>query len=122
MTPSRGGRDGASAPCAEHARACWRERVRAVDDRLEVCIADGMQLDVEEIDLEKLAEVVKRRSEGPLFGAITGRSIVRDIVAAHLGCSLLEAEQLVDTMVARGFARLERDDEGRQLWRMTKGA
>lgn len=87
----------------------------------EVCIANGMQLDLEEIDLEKLAEVVKRRAEGPLVGAITGRSIVRDIVAAHLGCSLLQAEQLVDTMIARGFARLERDDEGRQFWRMTKG-
>lgn len=80
-----------------------------------------MHLDVEEIDLEKLADAVKRRSEGQLFGSISGRSIVRDIVAAHLGCSLLEAEQLVDTMISRGFARLERDDEGRQFWRMTKG-
>lgn len=80
-----------------------------------------MQLDVEEVDLAKLAEVVKQRCEGPLplFGTITGRSIVRDIVASHLGCSLLEAEQLVDTMIARGYARLERDDEDRELWRIT---
>lgn len=81
----------------------------------------GMHLDVEEIDLEKLAEVVKRRCEGPLFDTIMGRSIVRDIVAAHLGCSLLVAEQLVDTMISRGFARLEHDSEGRDVWRMTKG-
>ncbi len=80
-----------------------------------------MQLDVEQVDLEKLAEVVRRRSEGPLVGAITGRSIARDIVAAYLECSLLEAAQLVDTMISRGFARLERDGDGRQVWLITKG-
>jgi len=80
-----------------------------------------MEVDVEDIDLEKLAEVVRRRCEGPLFDTIVGRSIVRDIVASHLGCSLLVAEQLVDTMISRGFARLEHDDEGREVWRMAKG-
>jgi hypothetical protein len=80
-----------------------------------------MQFDVEDVDLEKLAEVVRQRSEGALVGAITGRSIARDIVALHLGCSLLEAEQLVDTMISRGFARLERAEDGRQVWRITKG-
>jgi len=80
-----------------------------------------MKLDVEEIDLARLAEAVGRCAEGPLEGAIVGRSIVRDIVANHLGCSMLEAEQLVDTLIARGFARLERDSEGRELWRVTRG-
>lgn len=80
-----------------------------------------MKLDVEAIDLEQLARVVRRKCEGPLIGPITGRTNVRDIIAAHLGCSMLEAEELVDTMVARGFARLERDSEGRDVWRVTKG-
>lgn len=80
-----------------------------------------MKLDVEAVDLAKLAQVVRRRCEGPLIGSITGRSIVRDIVADHLDCSMLEAEEIVDTMVARGFARLERDSEGRDVWRVTKG-
>ena len=80
-----------------------------------------MKLDVEQIDLARLAEAVQRRVDGPLEGPIVDRSIVRDIVATHLGCSMLEAEQLVDTMVSRGFARLEHDSEGRDFWRVTKG-
>ncbi len=87
----------------------------------DVCNEFGMEVDVEDIDLAKLAEVVRRRCEAPLFDTIVGRSIVRDIVAAHLGCSLLVAEQLVETMISRGFARLERDDEGREVWRMARG-
>lgn len=80
-----------------------------------------MHVDVEEVDLAKLANVVRHRCEGPLFDTVVGKSIVRDIVAGYLGCSLLVAEQLVDTMVARGFARLEVDDEGREVWRMRTG-
>jgi hypothetical protein len=60
-----------------------------------------------------------RRCEAPLVGPPTGRSQLRDIVAEHLRCSLLEAEELVDTMVARGLARLEPDDEGREVWHAT---
>jgi hypothetical protein len=78
-----------------------------------------MKLDVESIDLAQLARDVMRRCEAPLVGPLTGRSQLRDIVAGHLGCSLLEAEELVDTMIARGFARLEPDGEGREVWRVT---
>ena len=64
------------------------------------------------------------KAELPLIpgGEIAGRSKMRDLVAAHLGCSLLEAEELVDTLIARGFARLERDPEGRVGWRPMMGA
>ena len=89
--------------------------------RHDVCNVTGMQLDVEEVDLEELAETVRRRSEGALVGSISGRSTMRDIVAMHLGCSLLEAEQLVDTMISRGYAELVRDEDGRQFWRIAKG-
>ncbi len=80
------------------------------------------KLDVEAVDLEQLVDVVHGTTEAPLSGAIVGRSLLRDIVAAHLECSMLEAEELVDTMVSRGFARLERDDEGREVWRLGRGA
>jgi len=80
-----------------------------------------MQLDVEAIDLEQLAEVVRERSEGALVGPISGRSTMRDIVVMHLDCSLLEAEQLVDTMISRGYAELVREADGRQIWRIAKG-
>ena len=77
------------------------------------------KLNVEAVDLGQLVDVVRSRAEdGPLTDAIVGRSILRDIVAEHLQCSMLEAEELVDTMIGRGFARLERDDAGRDVWRV----
>jgi hypothetical protein len=76
------------------------------------------KLDIEAVDLEDLVDVVRDTTEAPLAGAIVGRSLLRDIVADHLECSMLEAEELVDTMVSRGIARLERDDEGREVWRL----
>ncbi len=79
------------------------------------------KLDVEQIDLAELLEVLRGR-ETELEGALDGRSQMRDIVAEHLGCSMLEAEDLVDTLVARGFAHLERDEEGREGWRLASGA
>jgi hypothetical protein len=78
-------------------------------------------LDVEAVDLEELASVIER-SGGVFEGAIAGRSSVRDVVAAHLDCSMLEAETLVDTLVGRGFLRLVRDDDGRQIWRRAHGS
>ena len=76
------------------------------------------KLDVEAVDLGVLVDVVHESTEAPLAGALVGRSQLRDIVADHLECSMLEAEELVDTMVSRGFARLERDDEGREVWHL----
>ena len=75
------------------------------------------KLDMEQVDLAELVDVV-RASETPLIGTLTGRSHMRDLVAAHLECSMLEAEELVDTMIAQGFAHLERDPEGLEVWRL----
>ena len=73
-------------------------------------------LNVETVDLSELVSAVGQRVDSPLEGGVVGRTQIRDLVAAHLGCSLLEAEQLVDTMVGRGFARLEREPDGREFW------
>jgi len=75
-------------------------------------------LDIEHVDLADLLEVLRTRAT-ELEGEVTGRSQMRDVVAAHLGCSMLEAEELVDTLIARGFARVVRDPEGRVGWRLT---
>ena len=77
-------------------------------------------LDVEQIDLAELTDVL-RPHEVELEDDLAGRSRMRDVVAAHLGCSLLEAENLVDTLVLRGFAQLEQDPEGRTFWRLRAG-
>jgi hypothetical protein len=77
-------------------------------------------LDVEQVDLAELLTLL-RAHDTELAGDLAGRSKMRDLVAAHLCCSLLEAEVLVDTLIARGFARLVRDEEGREGWRPASG-
>jgi hypothetical protein len=78
------------------------------------------KLEVEQIDLVELLDVLLLH-QAELGGDLAGRSKMRDVVAAHLGCSLLEAEELVDTLIARGFAGLVHDDEGREGWRLRMG-
>lgn len=54
---------------------------------------------------------------GPdLPGAALGRTRMRDQLATHLNCSELEAEILVDTMIARGFAKRREQTDGLVLW------
>ncbi len=77
-------------------------------------------MNVEQVDLAELTGVLERAFEGQAVeGAVVGRTRLRDGVASHLGCSSLEAEQLVDTLVSRGFVRLERTSEGAELWRFS---
>lgn len=75
-------------------------------------------LDVERVDLANLIEMLRSRAEAAFVGAVVGRTNMRDAVAEHLGCSVLEAEHLVDTMVARGLLRLEPLPDGREVWRV----
>jgi hypothetical protein len=61
-------------------------------------------LDVEAIDLATLTVQLAQRVEaGARVGPIAGRTAFRDEVVALLHCSALEAEQVVDTLVARSF-------------------
>jgi hypothetical protein len=58
----------------------------------------------EEIDLAALAERLARQSpSSPIGGYLVGKTWFRNAVLADLGCSQLEAERIVDTLVARGF-------------------
>jgi hypothetical protein len=62
----------------------------------------------EDIDLSELAETLRRTfGEQPPIGYLPGRTAFRDAIVSHVGCSQLEAEQLVDTMVTRGFLRYQ---------------
>jgi myo-inositol catabolism protein IolC len=65
-----------------------------------------MELDVSTVDLAELVtELDERVPVGAREGFVVGRTSFRDAVQAHLGCSELEAERLVDTMVSRGMLR-----------------
>lgn len=76
-------------------------------------------LNVEEVDLAAVTERIRRRTGGELLQPeLAGRTTMRDMVADDLRCSLLEAETIVDTLVARGFVRSTHDSDGRALWRI----
>lgn len=62
------------------------------------------RLYVEGVDLKRLAMFLSRSLDGgSALGVVVGLTLLRDLVAGHLACSLLEAERIMDTMVARGF-------------------
>ena len=77
-----------------------------------------MRLSIEEVDLADLTIRLRSRLAGAaLREYLDGRTVLRDAVVAELECSELEAEEIVDTLVARAFVRYEGDptaalDEG----------
>jgi competence protein ComEC len=79
--------------------AIWRERPQA----------SGVSID--DLDLGDVTERLRRHiPEGePPVGYLRGRSYFRDVLSHELGCSELEAEELVDTLEMNGFLRFEGD-------------
>ncbi len=66
----------------------------------------GVQLAVEDVDLSQLTGAVRRRYGRHLFASyLRGKTLIRDAVAAELGCSAYEAEQLVETLELMGYVR-----------------
>lgn len=64
---------------------------------------------VDEVDLGDLAAELGRCFGDTLDeGYLDGRTILRDAVQSRLGCSVLEAEELVDTLEASGYLRFPR--------------
>jgi hypothetical protein len=69
-----------------------------------------VRLSIEEIDLAELTASLRARFAGAApVGYLDGRTALRDAVGDALGCSALEAEEIVDTLVARGFVRYQGD-------------
>ena len=77
-------------------------------------------LDVEEVDLATLVDLIRARVGDQVDGAVLGRTRMRDAAQDALGCSLLEAERIVDTIVLRGLVRLERDPLGHATWKLNR--
>jgi hypothetical protein len=67
-----------------------------------------MTLNVEEIDLSALGAALRRDFDDCVpKGFVRGRTMLRDAVIEHLGCSEVEGERIVDTMIGLGFLRFE---------------
>jgi competence protein ComEC len=66
---------------------------------------------IDDVDLADLAERIRRHipANEPPVGYLRGRSYFRDVVVHELGCSELEAEELVDSLEMNGYLRFEGD-------------
>lgn len=63
-----------------------------------------MVFDPETVDLAPLTgEIAQAFGGQPPAGYLLGRTAIRDAVVLLLGCSQLQAEEIVDTLVARAF-------------------
>ena len=80
----------------------------------------------EDVDLAVLAEYLAGLiASAPAAGYVEGKTTLRGLVLAELRCSELEAEQVVDTMVAQGFLRYSGDPQGPSddgVWRVDPSA
>jgi potassium-dependent mechanosensitive channel len=74
------------------------------------------RFDPEAVDLANLASMLKEAAGRSVVGAVVGRTRLRDEVVRHLQCSQLEGEQIVDTMVARGFLLQQKTSDGQVYW------
>jgi hypothetical protein len=78
-----------------------------------------VRFSVDDVDLAEVTALLRARFAGTApVGYLDGRTALRDAVALELECSALEAEEIVDTLVSRGFVRYEGDpgaavDDGR---------
>lgn len=72
-------------------------------------------MEVNDIDLARLAAGLLRELgwQEP-EGYLQGKTALRDAVVHRLCCSALEAEELVDTMEARGFLRFDGNPDTRE--------
>jgi hypothetical protein len=61
------------------------------------------RFDPEGVDLAQVAHHLREAFGERVAGAVIGRTALRNEVLHSLHCSELEAEQIIDTMIARGF-------------------
>jgi hypothetical protein len=57
----------------------------------------------EDVDLAKMVTVLQQHCGPSVSGPVVGRTLLRDELVRQLGCSQLQGEFVVDTMIGRGF-------------------
>lgn len=78
----------------------------------------NLGVDPESVDLAVLLDVLRQSLGSSVLGSVVGKTRLRDVVLGHLGCSLLMAERLVDTMILRGFIRQSVHRDGWVHWEL----
>ncbi len=65
-----------------------------------------MGIAIDDVDLQSLARELRRGYGRHLFASyLRGKTLMRDAVEEHLGCSDYEAEELVETLEMMGYVR-----------------
>ncbi len=77
-----------------------------------------MAFDPESIDLEDIVQALRQAFGARIEGEVVGRTRLRDAVVDKLHCSELEAEQIVDTLIARGFVVRREAPDQPVLWEL----
>lgn len=76
-------------------------------------------MDIADVDYRAVQKHLRSQfRDAPPEGAIMGRTALRDAVAAFVGCSLLQAEQIVDTLVVRNSVVLVRSPDSPDFWQV----
>lgn len=84
-----------------------------------------MPLDFESLDLLTVADILRANFVGSTpDGYLEGKTACRDVLVRALKCSELEAEQLVDTLLVRGYLtfRASELDAAHGTWAIADGA
>jgi hypothetical protein len=70
-------------------------------------------LDIDSLDLRAVADFLAGAIGGGIVaGAVVGPTRLRDLLAGHLSCSMLEAERVLDTMIGLRLLVMRKDPEG----------
>jgi hypothetical protein len=69
-----------------------------------------MPFDPTSVDLQRLSDSLQQILNSPIVpgGMLEGKTVLREVTMSLLNCSELEAENVVDTLVARGFVRFRK--------------
>ncbi|HEY5958415.1 MAG TPA: hypothetical protein VIV60_17750 [Polyangiaceae bacterium] len=67
-----------------------------------------MTLDLDNLDLLTVTDTLREQFANSVPGdMLEGKTAFRDLLVTSLNCSELEAEELVDTLITRGYLKFE---------------
>lgn len=78
-------------------------------------------MNLEDVDLSMVLDQLRPELGAGVVGYLRGKARMRDLLVEQRGYSIVEAEQVIDTLEARGFLEFEGDPSSRSqaeaLWR-----
>jgi hypothetical protein len=107
---------------AERAHIFLRRARHSVRQLQELAL---MYFAIDDVDLVRLVHALTRQLGTSVYASyLRGKTVMRDVITAELGCSSIEAEELVETLEMMGYVRFPHlaDDTHpmtRDTWKIT---